>query len=747
MRWSNLLIIFRREVRDQIRDRRTLFMIFVLPILLYPILGIGVIQFAAALEQKPRIVVVVGAEYLPKAPPLLESERRRLQSRPLRLAGRGRAAGRAAGAGLGPLGRPGRSRAGDPRRRGVGGHGDPARPARAAPARARRSTSRSSTTASTSRARSRTCGSGSCWIAWQKSIVDGRLKRDRKTESYAEPIQVKAEDVATAQRGGGQRLEPALPVPAGHDVADRGVLPGGRPLRRREGAGDDGDPADQPGEPVRDRPGQVPDGDAGQRDDGAPQPGEHGADRAAAGAARSASLGGSPGPASRRPRCIAPPTLQAAFWMILLLIPLAAFFSAVCLALAVLARSMKEGQYYMTPLYLVCMPLIFLTLMPGDRAQPLLQPGPDHGGRPALEGLILGNYDVALRYFLPVLVPTLVYAAVALRWAIDQFQREDVLFREAEQFSLSAWFRHLFRDREPTPTGGQAAFCFALILTFVVVPDALPGASGADLSTLASVVAGQSIILIPPVMMAILLTSDPARTLRLAWPEPRYLLAGGRAGRGAQSAGQRAAADRRVALPDLVDRSRRRSASHGPGRRAWRPSIVVFALIPAICEEFAFRGFILSGLERQHRTRSAILLSALMFGFLHVLLEPVPAALQRDAPGDRPGPPGRAEPEHPAGDRLPLPEQCHGGRAGLPGAGPVGRVDRPLDLSQPGRRALSWALDRGERAPLGRACCSLCGSGSPSAPTGWPASGARARRAGVSDPRSVARSKPESTQG
>jgi sodium transport system permease protein len=71
MRWSNLSVIFRREVRDQIRDRRTLFMIFVLPILLYPILGIGVVKFAMALEQKPRGVVVIGAEYLPKAPPLL----------------------------------------------------------------------------------------------------------------------------------------------------------------------------------------------------------------------------------------------------------------------------------------------------------------------------------------------------------------------------------------------------------------------------------------------------------------------------------------------------------------------------------------------------------------------------------------------------------------------------------------------------------------------------------------------------
>lgn len=68
MRWSNVAVIFRREVRDQIRDRRTLFMIFVLPILLYPLLGLGAIKFAASLEEKPRIVVLLGAENLPKAP-------------------------------------------------------------------------------------------------------------------------------------------------------------------------------------------------------------------------------------------------------------------------------------------------------------------------------------------------------------------------------------------------------------------------------------------------------------------------------------------------------------------------------------------------------------------------------------------------------------------------------------------------------------------------------------------------------
>ncbi len=54
MRRSTILVIFRREVRDQLRDRRTLFMIFVLPLLLYPILGIGVTSASASSSRSSR---------------------------------------------------------------------------------------------------------------------------------------------------------------------------------------------------------------------------------------------------------------------------------------------------------------------------------------------------------------------------------------------------------------------------------------------------------------------------------------------------------------------------------------------------------------------------------------------------------------------------------------------------------------------------------------------------------------------
>src|SRR5262245_28615843 len=65
MRWSIIGIIFFRELRDQLRDRRTIFMVAVLPLLLYPVLGMAVLQFAAGAGDKGTVIGIVGAQHLP----------------------------------------------------------------------------------------------------------------------------------------------------------------------------------------------------------------------------------------------------------------------------------------------------------------------------------------------------------------------------------------------------------------------------------------------------------------------------------------------------------------------------------------------------------------------------------------------------------------------------------------------------------------------------------------------------------
>ena len=57
------------------RDRRTLFMVAILPLLLYPAMGIGMVQMTVLFSEQPRNVVILGADDLPKHPQLLDGDR------------------------------------------------------------------------------------------------------------------------------------------------------------------------------------------------------------------------------------------------------------------------------------------------------------------------------------------------------------------------------------------------------------------------------------------------------------------------------------------------------------------------------------------------------------------------------------------------------------------------------------------------------------------------------------------------
>src|SRR5439155_12386156 len=122
----------------------------------------------------------------------------------------------------------------------------------------------------------------------------------------------------------------------------------------------------------------------------------------------------------------------AIFWCIGLVLPLSAFFSAISLAIGAYARSSKEGQYYLMPLFIVTVPLVFLSLAPGVELNPFYSLVPVTGVALLLQRLMTTSLDQApWLYFVPVLVPVVLYSGLALHWAIEQFKREEVLFREA----------------------------------------------------------------------------------------------------------------------------------------------------------------------------------------------------------------------------------------------------------------------------------------------------------------------------
>jgi sodium transport system permease protein len=129
-------------------------------------------------------------------------------------------------------------------------------------------------------------------------------------------------------------------------------------------------------------------------------------------------------------------------WAALFALPLAALFSAIAIGLGVFARSSKEGQHYLMPLFLITLPLTLWSMTPGLKLSFALSVVPITGLSLLLRQLMsVGGEPVAPAYWIGVVGSLLVCVALALWWAAMQFTREGVLFREAERFSLFGWMR------------------------------------------------------------------------------------------------------------------------------------------------------------------------------------------------------------------------------------------------------------------------------------------------------------------
>jgi len=117
----------------------------------------------------------------------------------------------------------------------------------------------------------------------------------------------------------------------------------------------------------------------------------------------------------------------AALSVFIMAIPLAVLFSSILLMIASFAKSHKEAQTYI-------MPMVFIIIIPAIAA---MLPGVDLNAKLALvpilnvsllcKELVIGTYH--WNFIAIIFTSTCAYAAVALFLAVKMFQRESVLFR------------------------------------------------------------------------------------------------------------------------------------------------------------------------------------------------------------------------------------------------------------------------------------------------------------------------------
>lgn len=316
-----------------------------------------------------------------------------------------------------------------------------------------------------------------------------------------------------------------------------------------------------------------------------------------------------------------PPHAVAAIFLVL--IPLAFFISAVMMTVALLARSFREAQNYVSPFFLAIVLPASAAAIPGVELTPVTQFIP-------IANVALLFRDALTRTIAPemlflVFLSTAVYAMLALVVATWMFQREEVVLSEESAAPLT--FDRSSLSPTATPTAGISLAVFAVVMLLIFY-----GGSAAQAWRLhAGVLITQYGLILLPVLAALWYGKVNFRSaLNLRAISPASLLGTALVALGwvVLSIQLGYLLSRSLPLPEEMQELAQRlfDTSGIPGGAL--ALLMIIALSPAICEELLFRGMLLSGLRRRIPDWAAVIVVGILFGFFHLsLYKLVPTAL------------------------------------------------------------------------------------------------------------------------
>ena len=299
-----------------------------------------------------------------------------------------------------------------------------------------------------------------------------------------------------------------------------------------------------------------------------------------------------------------------------LLLLFAAFFSAVLLCVTSFARSFKEAQAYLIPLMLASLTPGVVAMMPGLKLEGVLAVLP-------LVNIVLMARDlfesgVEPLVALIVVVTTLLYALASLALAARVFGAESVLYSEQ-----SSWADLLSRpgERQPTATIAAALWCLALMVPIHFSLSALAPALRPPPALTIVLLVGINLVLFGafPALFLYLGRVDPYRGLGLSPPRPAALVASLFLGASlwpiefwllSQSETLRALKERlgADAVMNTINEARE--------TLGW--GVLAVVIVPAILEELFFRGLLFNALKRRSGALVTIGVTALLFGVTHL---------------------------------------------------------------------------------------------------------------------------------
>lgn len=297
-----------------------------------------------------------------------------------------------------------------------------------------------------------------------------------------------------------------------------------------------------------------------------------------------------------------------ALTLLALFVPLAITIGSVLLILSAYAKSYKEASLYFLPVYLLGLLASLASLLPGIALRSAIAIVPIANVSIAAREILVGRAD------LPMIAVTFAVMAGSAAWlmrtASRMLSREDII---------------LPAHAEPAAFEGGATLFGKRVLRWFAVMWAVQFAAAANIPQLASLqrqlVFNEIVVMVgASVLMIRHYGLDLRDTLSLRSVKPVVWLAILFAIPTANAAAVAVFRIFNVFIPVSEELVRSSTESLIPaGMPQWQLLLYV-AVLPAICEEIAFRGMLLSGLRRRFRPMTVAVVVGLIFGFFHMTL-------------------------------------------------------------------------------------------------------------------------------
>ena len=294
--------------------------------------------------------------------------------------------------------------------------------------------------------------------------------------------------------------------------------------------------------------------------------------------------------------------------LLVAMIPLATLFAALLLSVSTFSRNMKEARTYEQPIMMVSMLLGMISFIPSIEINNLLAMIPVVNISLLFKAVMINEYT--LSHLLITIGSTLLLDVAAIWVTVRLFNTEAVLFRTEDDGSI----KHVRQNKRNFFNSYYGLVYFAIALAGLYYLGGMM--QRADMFK--GMIQTQLLVILLPVLLILRLLKLPQKQiLRLQPPRLKELALVPLIAVSAQVV--------TVVLTQLVDKVfpfppeylERMSGLLQMGDHPMWMMLLVFAVAPGICEEVMFRGFMMRFYEGYGKI-AAVLISAFLFAVFHL---------------------------------------------------------------------------------------------------------------------------------